>query len=224
MKQEIKKINLGERMYGYESVTKNKLMPKQPAIIKVKLRHYDKFLKSYVDKENLNAFDSFQTLLLKAIGNTTKTICEEVSNVVLAYHFKDEILFVIRDDIKQEHEQYFKGDIQEIVSMITSKFTYYFNNNLITILDIDLLHYTPAFFNASCYNLPIFEIVNNLIFKQRESRKFYAETNYDNGFIHYKIDVADLNNHDSKVYNKWTFNTKPPIFSKNKSFIEKHLK
>jgi len=230
MKQKIKKINLGERMFGYEKVTKNQLMPKQPAIVKVNLRHYDKFTNNLLLENKSLDID-----IASAFALTIRNICEEVGNIVFAFYQKDEVLFLLRDDQKQEQEQYFKGDIQKITSTISSKFTYQFNNYLSKQLKYD--NYEPAYFSVAVYNLPYFEVENNFIFKQQESIKQFIGTKYANGICFYKVEfpvvikqeliekiiLNKFSEPKKQNKNQWVIDIQPPIFSKEKSFIEKFL-
>ena len=230
MKNKIKKQNLGERMYGYELVTKSKLMPKQASIVKINFINYDKLMNNLnLDKKELNQF------IVDSISYSIARLSESISNIVFGYYQNNEVMLLLRDDVTQEQEQYFKGDVQSIVSVVASRFTYEYNSYLAYLLNETIEEYTPAYFNVSAYNLPTYEVINNFIFKQRESIKLLGSAVHTKGFVFYKQEV-DFYQSSSNVLLGIKYNTvsklpklqmvvdyEPPIFSQNKTFIENFL-
>lgn len=167
IKKEKDGVSLGDRMKSFENVTRTYLMPKCPVIIRIDGRAFHSY-----SKQKWCEFP-YSFILIHAFHKTTLKVCEETMNVVFAYHQSDEVTFLLKDYDRREQQQLFDGNIQKIVSTFASKFTYYFNkfiqeelNDYIGTIDYGILK--PAEFDCRVFNLPMHEVTNCFIWRQKD--------------------------------------------------------
>ena len=113
------KDDLGNRMKGYESVTKNSLMKRSYTIIRIdgKAFHtYTRGMKRPFD-------DDF----IKLMNDTGKYVAENLQGFKFGFVQSDEISLLITDFDKLETELLFNGNIQKICSVSASVATSVFN-------------------------------------------------------------------------------------------------
>ena len=85
------KDELGTRMKKYyEEVPKIKLMRRTPVIIRIDGRSFHSFTKKFQKP--------FDELLIKAMQETTKYLCENIQGCVLGYTQSDEISLLLVDE------------------------------------------------------------------------------------------------------------------------------
>lgn len=133
---------LNERMRAYEDINKCILMPKQPIIARLWIKNY-----SIHDTEKF-----YQTVL---------AVMQEVPQIEFSYCHSGEISFFLKDYKTKQQEQYFKGNLHNILASLLSKVTLNFNRGLIEMRE----------FKIKVFSLPIHETVNYFICQQREGIK-----------------------------------------------------
>jgi len=225
--KKIPMLTLGERMYTYEVVSRNKLVPKQPVILRIDCRNFRKLIKKHW---NIVGEDhSIDPRICNAFVTATMKVCQNIENAEFAFYQRDEVIIFLKDYNNLYQTQYFGGDIQKLTSIVSSQFTYWFNS----ILHNDLVNtnfgvvysaqeFEPVYFYTVAYNVPLFEVINNFIFKQQESLRRYKRSVYSKGIAFYKksIEYIDEIHKVTVERNKWVSDINPPIFSKDKSLIE----
>lgn len=156
---------LGNRMKEYEAVTDIKLIKKLPVIVRLDGRAFHTFTRG-LDKP-------FDMDFYKLMKNTMLYLCENISNCVFGYTQSDEITLVLYDkDI--DTEPWFDNRLEKIVSISASLATLAFNQNLIEVaktVDKFDRKLFKATFDARAFNVPVHEVVNNIIWRQQDATK-----------------------------------------------------
>lgn len=117
--------DLDIRMKNYEKVTDQKLIRRIPVLIRIDGRAFHTFTKG---------FNKPDDILINAMKETTKYLCENVQNCVLGYTQSDEISLLLVDYKELDTQPWFDNRIQKIVSntaaLATDKFKEAFINNI----------------------------------------------------------------------------------------------
>ena len=125
-------------------------------------------------------------------------LCENIQNCVLGYTQSDEITLVLVDYKKRDTSAWFDNQVQKMVSISASMATLFFNRELSTMLrDLEdsmreadysmpqahqykynVSKYNKwynkeykAVFDARVFNLPQWEVTNNLIWRQQDATR-----------------------------------------------------
>ena len=118
--------DLDIRMKNYEKVTDQKLIRRMPVLIRIDGRAFHTFTKGFNKP--------FDDILINAMKETTKYLCENVQNCVLGYTQSDEISLLLVDYKELDTQTWFDNRIQKIVSntaaLATDKFKEAFINNI----------------------------------------------------------------------------------------------
>jgi tRNA(His) guanylyltransferase len=141
---------LQDRMNRYEETTLFRLIPKQPVIIKVNAR-------------NISRLPVHDAVVLQAYTDTIISAVTDITTTEFVYLQQDECTLFLKDYNTKAQQQFCNGNIQNIISAVVSKFSYYFNNNFD--------NNTPVDFKAKCFNVPLHEVNNYYIWRQRDCRR-----------------------------------------------------
>lgn len=118
--------DLDIRIKNYEKVTDQKLIRRMPVLIRIDGRAFHTFTKGFNKP--------FDDILINAMKETTKYLCENVQNCVLGYTQSDEISLLLVDYKELDTQPWFDNRIQKIVSntaaLATDKFKEAFINNI----------------------------------------------------------------------------------------------
>ena len=95
---------LAKRMKKYEAVSKNMLMRRTPVIIRVDGRAFHTFTKGFQKP--------FDEVLMSAMQDTMKYLCENIQGCVLGYTQSDEITLVLTDYKRLESDAWFDYKVQ----------------------------------------------------------------------------------------------------------------
>ncbi len=79
--------SLGDRMKTYESIPKNFLIRRQPAIIRLDMKAGHTFTKGFQKP--------FDEVFMRSMQDTMKYLCENIQGCVLGYTQSDEITLVL---------------------------------------------------------------------------------------------------------------------------------
>ena len=151
--------DLDIRMKNYEKVTDQKLIRKMPVLIRIDGRAFHTFTKGFNKP--------FDDILINAMKETTKYLCENVQNCVLGYTQSDEISLLLVDYKELDTQPWFDNRIQKIVSntaaLATDKFKEAFINNIE---------------KFGCENIPDWDIggTNEWLTDQQEQDLNYIQT------------------------------------------------
>lgn len=169
-----KNDDLGNRMKGYENVTRNYLTRRMPVIVRLDGVCFHTFTKGFEKP--------FDELLWRTMTEVADKLCKETQNCVCAYTQSDEISLVLVDYYNLNTDVWFGNNIQKICSVIAAKASVYFNNflrdeiskneNNIRYQELLLkISNKYAFFDARCFNIPREEVLNYFIWRQKDCQK-----------------------------------------------------
>lgn len=119
MKIEEKIDPLGDRMKGYENITRYHLMPRSYTFCRVDGKSFHSYL-----KRSNRPFDKG---VIEDMDATAVYLCENVQNAKLGFVQSDEITLLLCDFDKLTTSQFFDGNIQKISSVVASLATAKFN-------------------------------------------------------------------------------------------------
>lgn len=153
------RTNLGDRMKGYENITRNHLISRMPVILRLDGRAFHTFTKGF-DKP-------YDTTFAKAMGLTMKYLCENIQGCVLGYTQSDEITLVLVDYQGFNTSSWFDNNIQKIVSVAASMATLEFNIKLSELM-FDY-SWMGATFDCRAFNVPKEEVTNCVLFRQNDA-------------------------------------------------------
>lgn len=218
------KDSFGDRMKRYEDMTRIKLMPRMPAIIRLDGRAFHTLTR--------NCVKPFDHEFMQAMQQTAITLVEEVQNVRLAYVQSDEISLLLVDYNKYDSQQWFDGNISKILSISASIASVAFSKSFVK----------TGYFDSRVFTLPEHEVVNYFIWRQqdatRNSINTVAQSLYSPKQLHgvsckqaqEMISQNGLNWNDFPTVAKrgscvypWGLDFEIPVFTQDRSYIEKFL-
>lgn len=168
------KDSLGTRMKSYEAITDNKLIPRMAMIIRLDGCAFHTFTRGMKKP--------FDEIFLESMRMTMLELCKEVSTCKFGYTQSDEITLVCCIDDVKKSEGYMGYEINKILSKTAAMCTLFFNKYF----EYNVLHYVTfednekvdkdvyerkfhkAFFDCRVFNVPDWEVVNNLIWRQQD--------------------------------------------------------
>ena len=182
-------MTLGERMKEYEMQSRTRLLRKVPVIIRLDGRSFHTWTRG-LDRP-------FDRNLMHIMQKTMLALCEQIQGCVLGYTQSDEITLVLVDYQRIESMAWFDNQVQKICSVAASIATSAFekalheeieelmidaqwnNQNFMIdaadkILDKAELLASKRFkanFDARAFNIPIHEVINNLIWRQQDATR-----------------------------------------------------
>lgn len=260
-----KKNTLGTRMKEYEAVSKNHLMRRTPVVIRLDGKAFHTFTRG------LNKpFDSdFVTMMQQ----TMLHLCENIQGCVLGYTQSDEITLVLVDYQNRDSCAWFDNQVQKIASISASMATLYFNRELSEMLrgleeDLAAADYSlpqahmyetnskkydrwydkeyRAVFDSRVFNLPQYEVINNLIWRQQDATRNSINSVAQSLFSHKELQgisskdlqnkmltERDVNWNDYPTHlkrgccaikdseGKWVLDINIPIFTEDRDYIDR---
>lgn len=260
-----KKNTLGTRMKEYEAVSKNHLMRRTPVVIRLDGKAFHTFTRG------LNKpFDSdFVTMMQQ----TMLHLCENIQGCVLGYTQSDEITLVLVDYQNRDSCAWFDNQVQKIASISASMATLYFNRELSEMLrdleeDLAAADYSlpqahmyetnskkydrwydkeyRALFDSRVFNLPQYEVINSLIWRQQDATRNSINSVAQSLFSHKELQgisskdlqnkmltERDVNWNDYPTHlkrgccaikdseGKWVLDVNIPIFTEDRDYIDR---
>lgn len=257
-------MTLGDRMKEYEIQSRTKLLRRIPVIIRLDGCHFHTWTRG-LDKP-------YDNELMNIMQKTTKALCEQIQGCVLGYTQSDEITLVLIDYKKIESMAWYDNQVQKMCSVAASIATSAFEKNLdeeIQKLEIDAQWYNQSYildkeeeclnkiellsskkykanFDARAFNLPQYEVINNLIWRQQDATRNSVNSLAQSLFPHKElqgINNKDLQNKMLVERNvnwnnertdfkrgacvikdnegKWFIDRNIPIFIEDRKYIEK---
>lgn len=153
------KTSLGDRMKGYENITRNHLISRMPVILRLDGRAFHTFTKGFVKP--------YDTTFAKTMELTMKYLCENIQGCVFGYTQSDEITLVLVDYQGLNTSSWFDNNIQKMVSVAASMATLEFNRKFSELtLDYSKM---GATFDCRAFNVPKEEITNCVLFRQNDA-------------------------------------------------------
>lgn len=189
----MKNFGLDDRMkIYYEQIPKTRLMRRTPVAIRIDGKAFHTFTKGFQKP--------FDDVLIKAMQDTMKYLCENIQGCVLGYTQSDEITLILIDYKKLTSSAWFDYEVQKMCSVAASMATMAFNKaftnafndwgeenfrdwlngganepvdkTLMKLCQIyDNAQKKGAMFDARCFNIPKEEVANLLYWRQDDASK-----------------------------------------------------
>lgn len=200
----MKKDDLGDRMKGYEAVTKYKLPRKGYTMIRIdgKAFHtYTKGLKRPFDQGLVDDMDI-----------TAAYLCKEIQGAVCAFVQSDEISILICDFENRDTHAWYDNTIQKMCSVSASIATAQFNylrilrgigNAEISAMQYLEEEFRLAVFDSRVYQLPAkYEVVNYMIWRQQDTVKNSISSVAQSMFSHKELNGKNGNDKQEMMFQK----------------------
>lgn len=188
--------DLGTRMKTfYEEISKTKLMRRCPVAIRIDGKAFHTFTKGFSKP--------FDEVLIKAMQETMRYLCENIQGCVLGYTQSDEITLILVDYKKLNSSAWFDYEVQKMCSIAASMATMAFNRFFMYEYEefnrwvnegnptgehrrLNDIYYDAmckgAMFDARCFNIPKEEVTNLIYWRQldasRNSIQMVGQTNF----------------------------------------------
>ena len=177
----MERSDLGDRMKRYESVSKTRLTNRTPVIIRIDGKAFHTFTRGLKKP--------FDDILIEAMQDTMKFLCENIQGCVLGYTQSDEISLLLVDYKNLNSCAWFDNEVQKICSVAASMATLRFNSIFRSLATaycyeweddnkqwnyLDKLKNAMdkgAMFDARCFNLPKEEVTNYFFWRQQDAER-----------------------------------------------------
>lgn len=156
------KTALGNRMKGYEAVSKSKLLRRTPVIIRLDGKAFHTWTRQLSKVDKSLDIEPYSGVMHSLMRKTTRYLMDNIQNAVFAYSQSDEISILLNDWKRLTTDQWFDGNIQKITSISASLATASFNQGT------DL---STALFDARVFNVPKEEVVNYFVWRQQDATR-----------------------------------------------------
>lgn len=172
--------SLGDRMKGYESISKTYLMKRTPVIIRLDGKAFHTFTRGLIKP--------FDKIMVNTMIDTTYDLCRNIQGCVFGYTQSDEITLVLCDYQTLDTAAWFEYQVQKMCSVAASMCTMYFNKNFRYWVDhfkstmtdtasnrkyLEVLQskLDKAMFDARCFNIPKEEVTNCVLWRQNDATR-----------------------------------------------------
>jgi len=196
-----KRDSLGDRMKQYEAVQKTFLIRRLPVIIRLDGKSFHTFTRGMKKP--------YDDILMVAMQDTMKYLCENIQGCVFGYTQSDEITLVLTDYATLETDAWFGYNIQKITSVSASMATLEFNRVFKKLSEqliedyfeawntddddrkycerMEKAMYNGAMFDARVFSLPRHEVCNCLIWRQQDAVRNSIESAGQSQFSHKEL-------------------------------------
>ena len=197
---------LGQRMKTYyEAIPKTKLMRRTPVAIRIDGKAFHTFTKGFKKP--------FDEVLVAAMQNTMKYLCENIQGAVFGYCQSDEITIILQDYATLTTDAWFDYEVQKMCSIAASMATMAFNKYFAKEVDaycsnlnnsgVQANRYIAAklrgaMFDARVFNIPKEEVTNLIYWRQldatRNSIQMVGQANFSQADLHGKTcnEIQDM--------------------------------
>ena len=206
------KDSLGDRMKGYENISRIYLTRRTPVIIRIDGKAFHSFTRGFAKP--------FDDILIKSMQDTSKYLCENIMGCKLAYTQSDEISLLLIDYEKLGTQAWFDNNLQKMVSVAASMATMAFNKFFMReVLEEEFewkAGFTPqsvmiqerhqkyidtlktainkgAMFDARAFILPKEEVNNYFIWRQQDATRNSIQMVAQSNFSHKELQGKSCN-------------------------------
>lgn len=187
--------SLGDRMKNYENISRSYLTRRIPVIIRLDGKAFHTFTRGMKKP--------FDEILMSAMQETMKRLCESIQGCVFGYTQSDEITLVLTDYEKVTTDSWFGYNIQKMASVSASMATLFFNKIFSRLVEDasnscglysaernvaypdDYINYVTtlnrasnvgALFDSRVFTIPKEEVCNCLIWRQQDATRNSIES------------------------------------------------
>lgn len=191
--------SLGDRMKGYENISRFYLTRRSPVIIRIDGKAFHTFTRGLKRP--------FDNILMSVMQETAKYLCKNISGCKLAYVQSDEISLLITDYDTIDTQAWFDNNLQKIVSVSASLATLAFNNFWCAAVDceIEAANTAPfttdensyimtildkrfkATFDSRAFIIPKDEVCNYFIWRQQDATRNSIQSLAQANFPHKEL-------------------------------------
>lgn len=206
------KDSLGDRLKGYENITRNYLTRRLPVIIRCDGKAFHSFTRGLKKP--------FDDILVKSMQDTMKYLCENIQGCVLGYTQSDEITLVLVDYQNIDSCAWFDNNIQKMASVSASMATMAFNKSFARRANSWINDYWDAWnvtkeddkyfevltkaiekgamFDSRVFTVPKEEVVNTILWRQQDATRNSIQSVGQANFSHKQLqnkncsDIQDM--------------------------------
>ena len=202
------KDELGNRMKtNYEQIPKLRLTRRTPVIIRIDGKAFHSYTRGFQKP--------FDTILMRSMQETMKSLCKNIQGCVLGYTQSDEISLLLVDYRDLNSQAWFDNEVQKICSISASMATMVFNkeftrmaNNYIydtmeawNISDDEKKYMKTlekamamgAMFDSRCFNIPKEEVTNYFYWRQQDATRNSSQMVGQANFSHTELQGKSCN-------------------------------
>lgn len=221
--------DLGDRMKDYyESRSKTRLIRRMPVIIRLDGKAFHTFTKGFEKP--------FDMVMIRAMQETMKYLCENIQGCVLGYTQSDEITLVLIDYQNLNSDAWFDYEVQKLCSVSASMATFAFNRNFARLAALEPEKKTKqtnaytevaskgAFFDARCFNIPKEEVTNCLLWRQQDATRNSIHMTGRAYFSHKQIEGLNSNDIQNLLFQEKgiNWNDLPTTLKRGSCCIKKY--
>lgn len=163
--------SLGDRMKGYEGISRNFLTRRIPAIIRIDGKAFHTFTRGMVKP--------FDSILMGSMQKTMQYLCKNIQGCVFGYTQSDEITLVLTDYETVKTSAWFDYNVQKMTSVAASMATLAFNKAFLNAVKEAQALENPVYegrffcatFDARAFSVPVQEVCNCLIWRQQDATR-----------------------------------------------------
>lgn len=199
---------LGKRMKTYyEGIPKTKLMRRTPVAIRIDGRAFHTFTRGFAKP--------FDLVLMSAMNDTMKYLCDNIQGCVFGYTQSDEITLILVDYEKLTTDAWFDYEVQKLCSISASMATMYFNKVFdekvsewykehheeiedevvitMTTAGAYLKARKTAMFDSRCFNIPKEEVANLIYWRMIDASRNSIQMVGQSCFSHKELQGKSCN-------------------------------
>lgn len=199
--------DLGTRMKTfYEEIPKTKLMRRCPVAIRIDGKAFHTFTRGFNKP--------FDEVLIEAMQETMRYLCENIQGCVLGYTQSDEITLILVDYKKLNSAAWFDYEVQKMCSIAASMATMAFNRFFMYEYEefnrwihkgsptdedkrLNVIYYNAmckgAMFDARCFNIPKEEVTNLIYWRQLDASRNSIQMVSQANFSHKELQNKSCN-------------------------------
>ena len=221
--------DLGNRMKDYyESRSKTRLTRRMPVIIRLDGKSFHTLTRGFEKP--------FDMVMVRAMQETMKYLCENIQGCVLGYTQSDEITLILIDYQNLNSDAWFDYEVQKLCSVSASMATFAFNRNFARLAALEPEKKTKqtnayteaafkgAFFDARCFNIPKEEVTNCLLWRQQDATRNSIHMTGRAYFSHKQIEGLNSNDIQNLLFQEKgiNWNDLPTTLKRGSCCIKKY--
>lgn len=187
--------SLGDRMKGYENISRIYLTRRMPTIIRVDGKAFHSFTRGFKRP--------FDEILHQTMWETGIVLCKNIEGCQLAYIQSDEISLLLTDYENIKTEAWFGKNIQKMVSISASIATLAFNREFPRLSSGEEPYakkYNQATFDSRVFLLPKEEVNNYFIWRQQDATRNAISSVGQANFSHKELHGVSSNQLQDKLF------------------------
>jgi tRNA(His) 5'-end guanylyltransferase len=192
-----KKTSLGDRMKGYENVSRNYLIRRIPVIIRIDGVHFHTFTKGLEKPVDQSIYYSMR--------DTMFALCREIQGCKFGYVQSDEISLLLTDYDNLETSAWFDNNVNKLVSVSAAMTTMHFNKSFRDFINLNMFENQgiydrkrdTAYFDARAFNIGKEEVCNYFIWREQDCIRNSIEALGRAYFSHKQLE--NINNTNIKI-------------------------